>query len=236
MEQVHDEKKDIAYYRNAIPEAVIEFYEGQGIEQKDIINQAGNTWSAAMRYANRLCVNRDDLLEHYRVSEYGLHSKKYNEELVGGICDIYLEICDMFDKIPSAWAFSLLSGIDRNTLEMWRNSYGREVSPGRVNIMKKVSNAREMSLANRISDGKRNPVGCIACLNFEFAWNTAHIVEERHDRPLTLAELPTFDAVSGSFIGGVQKAQELPVKGSDNVLFSVDGLPILRVEEVKNEV
>ena len=231
MEMVHDEKKDIAYYRNAIPEAVIEFYEGIG--QNDILQAPLNTWSAAMRYANRLCVKAGDLMEDYEVSPRGLHGLKYNLELVNLICDVFLELCEVYDKVPSLWAFSCLCGVPWSTAMEWAHGYSKGLSMQRLDITKKVKTAREASLANKIVDGRKNPVGAIAALNHEYGWNTSPIIEERHERPLTLAELPIFD---GSIIREEKKVQELPVKGSDSVIYSVDGLPILRAEEVKNEV
>ena len=94
---------------------------------------------------------------------------------------------------------------------------------------KKVKTAREASLANRIVDGRKNPVGAIAALNHEFSWNTSNVIEmDRVDRPLSAAELPMFDSATSKFI-------ERPVKDSDRLVeipesgdsSSLDSLPIL---------
>lgn len=192
IENVTDEPKDAAYYHNAIPQAVIEFYRINGVEQKDIKNEPLNIWSACMRFCNRECISREDLKEDY-VFGYTAKAKKYKEDLVGELCNIFLEQCELYDKVPSAWAFSLLTGIERSTLQEWRGEYKREVTPKRSDIMQKIGDARETALSNRIIDGRKNPVGSIAALNFEFGWTqkseVIHISANKHP---TSAELPVF--------------------------------------------
>ena len=223
IETMENEKKDIIYFRNMIPALVCEYYEGQGIETKDIVNAPLNTWSACMRFVNSACINKADIQEDYIVKERGLTAKRYNQEIIEELCNIFLAECEKYDKVPSAWAFSLLCGIDRSTLEEWRYGYksGGKVIPSRSDIMKKVEGARENSLANRLIDGRKNPMGALACLNFQFGWNGSRIAEERIEQVPSAAALPVFDG-SGEFIDGSYSELDRPGERSD---YS-DALPV----------
>lgn len=193
IEKVIDEPKNADYYRDAIPQAVIDFFKENGVDQQDIKNEPLNIWSACMRFCNRECVSREDLkTDEYVFGNNGSKAKRYNEKLVGELVDIFLGQCELYDKVPSAWAFSLLTGIERSTLEEWRGQYKREVTSGRSDIMKKIGDARETALSNRIIDGRKNPVGSIAALNFEFGWTQKSEVIHISGKIPTSAELPVF--------------------------------------------
>ena len=228
MDRVVDEKKDIAYFKNVIPELVKEYYSECGVDEAKIIDAPLNTWSACMRFINRECISRDDLMEDYEIGQGG-HNKRYNTELVGVLCNIFLEMCETYDKTPSLWAFALLIGADRVTLEKWLYNYQGGLSLQHSNITKKIKMAREASLANRIVDGRKNPVGAIAALNHEFAWNSSTVIDvERIDKPLSAAELPILDSTTGKLVGRSLEASdrlvEIPESGDSG---SINSLPIL---------
>ncbi len=191
IEKVVDEPKNIEYYQNRIPDAVVEYYKLQGVPKDKIVDQPLNTWSACMRYCKRECISREDLKEDY-VFGNNSKAKKYKENLVEKLCNIFLELCEQYDKVPSAWAFSLLTGIERSTLQEWRGEYKGEVTKVRSDVMKKIGDARETALSNRIIDGRKNPVGSIAALNFEFGWTQKSEVIHISGKIQTSAELPVF--------------------------------------------
>ena len=58
-------------------------------------------------------------------------------------------------------------------------------------IYKKLTQEREESLANKLADGKQNPVGVIAMLNRHYGWASPYTSDSnRQKQSLTAAELP----------------------------------------------
>lgn len=194
IEKVTDEPKDETYYRNRISEEIVKFYRNCSIPKEKIMDAPLNTWSACMRYVHDRCINRKDLMIPYCIGGNGSKamSYKYDDNIVDMLLGIFLAECELFDKVPSVWAFAALTGIDLDTLEEWRINYRhRELTPKRVGIMKKLGVARELALSNRISDGRRNPVGSIAVLNHEYSWNTEKIESaDNRGSALALSDIP----------------------------------------------
>ena len=85
--------------------------------------------------------------------------------------------------------FSLLTGVENQTLLNWRDSAGKLSARG-FDISQKLSQYREESLSNKLTSGKGNPVGVLAILNRWYSWNLPGVSREHVTRPtLTAADI-----------------------------------------------
>ena len=89
--------------------------------------------------------------------------------------------------------FSTLTGIDNETIRLWRNSGNNsdKLSQSRFGIYKKLFDFREESLSNKLATGNKNPVGILAILNRHYSWNLPGVSKESAPKQaLTAADLP----------------------------------------------
>jgi hypothetical protein len=86
--------------------------------------------------------------------------------------------------------FSLLTGINRDTLQDW-GANERKLSTKAFDIAQKLRLFREESLSNKLATGNKNPVGILAILNRHFAWNLPGVSRESTAKVIkTASELP----------------------------------------------
>ena len=98
-----------------------------------------------------------------------------------------------YDKEVSILGFSILTGIEYETIHTWNNNNGNrdKFSTLRFNIYKKLNTFREESLSNKLATGNKNPVGILAILNRHYQWNLPGVSKETNKATaLQNAELP----------------------------------------------
>ncbi len=113
----------------------------------------------------------------------------YDYDKVEYILYIYYYLCAVYDKECSIIGFSLLTGINRDTILDWGNSE-RKLSTKSFGVAEKLRIFREESLSNKLATGNKNPVGILAILNRHFAWNLPGVSRENTNKTaLTAAEI-----------------------------------------------
>lgn len=125
-----------------------------------ILNQCGThffKYSDFFKTNNSLNVNNNNIINVNRLLEY---------------INIYIIICDIFNKIPSALMFATFCAIDYEIL----------LNPVCADVLKKINTEREQRLVNTLEDGKKNPVGTIAILNKCYSWDKETRAESGNDR------------------------------------------------------
>lgn len=154
---------NIEVYENDIENYLAEFCDNLQIE--DMTKETQNRWNAALLYINKyvfkgkgLLYTNDRLYNRYDISK------------VSTLCDIYINLCYIYDKEVSIMGFSKLSGIDTDTINSWGNNEHQSSFESSV-IHKKLSKEREESLSGMLISGKRNPVGILGALNRHYQWN-----------------------------------------------------------------
>lgn len=231
IEQLQNTPKDKSYWENHISEAVREFYymEFNAETTEQIAKCSQNSFVSACEYARRQCINKADLMTYreHIINKHGgaVTNEVYNVEVVEIIASVYVSLCFLYDKIPSVFGFSMLTGIDRTCLESWvneaRNGVRLQCSDHREKSVKTIKAARALSLQNLAASGGKGTVGCLAVLNNEFWGKTDYISDTK--RALSLSELPdllTIEDKSGS------DAPVSAVPVSDYPVSAV-GLPVL---------
>lgn len=101
------------------------------------------------------------------------------EELVK-VYSIYIALCQKYNKHICQYGFECLSGISQDTLERWLTD--KKASRTHKDIAKNIKRLDEETLADFITDGRRNPVGVLAVLNNRHGWSDKRTVIT-HERP-----------------------------------------------------
>ena len=218
IERVENTTKDKAYWENSVWEAVREYYyteyNAETVEQISKLGQ--NSFVAACEYARRCCVSRCDLMTvtpHKPNKGCTVFNECYDAERVEMLCSVYISIAFRIDKVPSVYGFSVLSGIDRETMQRWVSEGQGVTIASRWNTPKrsvqKIRDARAQSLQNVAISGGKGAVGAIACLNNE-VWNNP-TTEQPKEHALRAEELPypVFSADgSATWVQGLPEKRE----------------------------
>lgn len=107
------------------------------------------------------------------------YSYNNTSELIN-IYNIYVYLCQKYNKHICQYGFECLSGISQDTLERWLTD--KKASRAHKDIAKNIKRLDEETLADFITDGRRNPVGVLAVLNNRFGWSDKRTVIT-HERP-----------------------------------------------------
>lgn len=157
----------IDYFRNAIDNAIIDFCEKYNIS--DLSQETQNRYNACLKY----------IYEHvfkphgkYKADNRYNSALNYNDiDLLYGVLEYYIYLCDVYSKTVSIKGFSTLVGIDYSVIEDWKNGVNRSVNPLYSKIHKILDTERERTLSDLLGSSKRNPIGLLAILNREKGWN-----------------------------------------------------------------
>lgn len=214
MERVTDTNiSDV--YENDMTLYLAEFCREQNIESMKDESQA--VWNAALMYIKRHVFNEPGCLKSKVMQPLKDTSfpgsvstcNAYDYDLVNRICDYYIYMCMSYDKEISGIGFSLLTGINRDTIYDWGRDINKLSSKG-CEIAKKLSDFREESLSAKLATAKRNPVGILAILNRHYNWNLPGVSREHtSNKALTAAELPQLGGQNG------ENTSMLPDSGAD---------------------
>lgn len=193
MQRVEDAGETIELYENDIDLYLHQFQDEQGIEDLRAVPQS--VWNAALIYIQRHAFSNRDLLKQSN-NIYNTNSimdstyNMYNYDIIYNILEYYVYLCNQYNKEVSIMGFSKLTKIDTDTINSWGNNENKLSSKSSA-IYKKLTQEREESLANKLADGKQNPVGVIAMLNRHYGWASPYTSDSnRQKQSLTAAELP----------------------------------------------
>lgn len=199
FEKVSDEPKSVAEISDGILAAIKDFYystyEVESLEE--ISKKSNNTFTAALAFARSQCINRNDLLIYvpHQVNQYGAiaQNEAYDCYKVEQLAELYLNICFMLDKLPSIYAFSALSGIDRTVMQGWLKEEDGVTSADRYNkpkrAVQKIVDARSEFLQGAAASGGKSTIGSIAILNNTTWKNSAQTVSDNR-RALPVWDVP----------------------------------------------
>lgn len=116
----------------------------------------------------------------------------YNFKLLENLLDIYIELCQKYNKILSITGYRNLTGIEIEYINQWLYNPGNTES---YHLAKKIYNFREQGITNRLLDSK-NPIAQVAVANKEYAWD-GRIVQAQAEQTkarLTVDKLPELAA------------------------------------------
>ena len=193
VQKVVDTGETIELYENDIDLYLHQFQDEQEIEDLRTVPQS--VWNAALMYVQRHVFNDKSKLKqgnniHNSNSIMDSNYNMYDYDIIYNILEYYIYICNQYNKEVSIMGFSKLTKINTDTINEWGNCNNKLSSKSFV-IYKKLTQEREESLANKLADGKQNPVGVIAMLNRHYGWASPYTSDSnRQKQSLTAAELP----------------------------------------------
>lgn len=203
MEIVTETENTIEVFENDIDLYLHQFCEDNDID--DLKRESQSVWNSCLRYIyTHVFKPNNNILKYPNTFD---NHNMYNYELLTDIVDYYiLNMCMKYDKEVSILGFSILTGIDNNTIDLWGNESNKsdKLSQMRFGIYKKLKIFREESLSNKLATGNKNPVGILAILNRHYQWNMPGVSREQANKSaLTAAELPQLGAPQTPQIQGV---------------------------------
>lgn len=207
MERISEEREeDIEIYDDDIDLYLEQFREEQNIDDYREISQ--NVWNAALMYVQKHVFPDRDMLKTTKLIDNGSCMPStmgaYDYDKLNAICDRYIYLCGVYDKLVMPMGFSYLTGISVDIMCAWCSDNRGILSERNSKIYKKLKLSREDSIASRLGNGNKNPVGLIAMLNHYDNWNMPGVTRELVDRrALTADQLPQL---------GAKAPDELPEK------------------------
>lgn len=164
-------------FENDIEMAMAEFIENpKNMIETDLKHESQQVWNSCLMYIRKRVFSDNSILKSdISVSKdnsnviMATNYNKYNIEMCMYVLDIYINICMMNDKEISKVGYSLLTGINYDTINSWEREEGL-TSESSV-IPKKLKFMQEESLANKLASGKSNPVAILGILNHRYGWN-----------------------------------------------------------------
>lgn len=113
----------------------------------------------------------------------------YDTDKVNEVLDIYIDLCNDYEKVVNIVGFTFFTGIHRDTLNGWAN--GVQLGSSGSDICKKLDEMREESLVGLQVSGKGNPMNYMPSLNKYCGFNMPGVRDQgSRVRALTASELP----------------------------------------------
>ena len=158
----------LEYYCNRIDDCITEFCDEYAIQ--DLESSTQNKWNACIKYIYNHIFKPVDksLLRDSKCNSI----IDYNDiDLLNGLLEHYIYLCNLYSKAVNITSFCSLIGISRTLIYDWSIGKARELNPAFSGIYKTLDKAREESLSDLLISGKKQPIGLLAVLNHEKGWN-----------------------------------------------------------------
>lgn len=200
MEKVESCEQSVEVFENDIVLYLKMFCEEQNI--KDLKKESQSVWNGCLRYIKKHVFNdKSKLKSKSNINIYNnnipSNFNAYNYDIVNDICDIYIDLCFIYDKEVSIMGFSNLTGIDNSVIREWGYN-NKKLSESSLTINKKLTDYREESLMNKLATGKQNPIGVLSILNKFYGFNMPGVKEQNNKQVLTAEELPKLGNISNN--------------------------------------
>lgn len=194
LEKVEETPDTPEVFKNDIELYLAQFCEEYKID--DMTKEPQSRWNAALMYINRYVFSDKSILKlNNNINKNNTNCimdsnfYMYDLDKLDYILYIYYYLCSVYDKECSIMGYSLLTGINYDTLMDW-GADERKLSTKGFDIVEKLRLFREESLSNKLATGNKNPVGILAILNRHYAWNLPGVSRETNQRQaLTAADI-----------------------------------------------
>ena len=119
---------------------------------EDMCKVSQNRWYNCCKYVyeNVFKVNPKYLKDDNNINN------AYDTDKVNEVLDIYIDLCNDYEKVVNIVGFTFFTGIHRDTLNGWVN--GVQLGSSGSDICKKLDEMREESLVGLQVSGKGNPM------------------------------------------------------------------------------
>lgn len=206
MERV-EEVSILDTFENDIDLYMHVFCEEQGIE--DMRKESQNVFHAALMFIRRHVFPDRKMLKlkgklpgYIHPSTDGVsrnlsnsNCNAYDMELLMAICDYYVYMCNIYDKIVYNIGFSKLTGIDTCIISQWGSEKSNiKLSTSTLKLHEKLEEESEASNVAKLASYK-NPIGILAYMNKRWQYNMPGMADRGKKERLGMEELPVLGAV-----------------------------------------
>jgi hypothetical protein len=181
MQEINNNTVDV--FKSDIDMYINLWMEERHIE--DLCKVSQNRWYNCCKYVyeNVFKVNPKYLKDDNNINN------AYDTDKVNEVLDIYIDLCNDYEKVVNIVGFTFFTGIHRDTLNGWVN--GVQLASSGSDICKKIDEMREESLVGLQVSGKGNPMNYMPSLNKYCGFNMPGVRDQgSRVRALTASELP----------------------------------------------
>lgn len=181
MQEINNNTVDV--FKSDIDMYINLWMEERHIE--DLCKVSQNRWYNCCKYVyeNVFKVNPKYLKDDNNINN------AYDTDKVNEVLDIYIDLCNDYEKVVNIVGFTFFTGIHRDTLNGWVN--GVQLGSSGSDICKKIDEMREESLVGLQVSGKGNPMNYMPSLNKYCGFNMPGVRDQgSRARALTASELP----------------------------------------------
>lgn len=181
MQEINNNTVDV--FKSDIDMYINLWMEERHIE--DLCKVSQNRWYNCCKYVyeNVFKVNPKYLKDDNNINN------AYDTDKVNEVLDIYIDLCNDYEKVVNIVGFTFFTGIHRDTLNGWVN--GVQLASSGSDICKKLDEMREESLVGLQVSGKGNPMNYMPSLNKYCGFNMPGVRDQgSRARALTASELP----------------------------------------------
>lgn len=188
---------------------------------EDLCKVSQNRWYNCCKYVyeNVFKVNPKYLKDDNNINN------AYDTDKVNEVLDIYIDLCNDYEKVVNIVGFTFFTGIHRDTLNGWVN--GVQLGSSGSDICKKLDEMREESLVGLQVSGKGNPMNYMPSLNKYCGFNMPGVRDQGpRARALTASELPKLGngncaRLPDNFDNSSSNSSEIVIDNSNNLKPSV---------------
>ncbi len=181
MQEINNNTVDV--FKSDIDMYINLWMEERNIE--DLCKISQNRWYNCCKYIYEhvFKVNQKYLKDDNNINN------AYDTDKVNEVLDIYIDLCNDYEKVVNIVGFTFFTGIHRDTLNGWVN--GVQLGSSGSDICKKIDEMREESLVGLQVSGKGNPMNYMPSLNKYCGFNMPGVRDQGpRVRALTASELP----------------------------------------------
>lgn len=181
MQEINNNTVDV--FKDDIDMYINLWMEERNIE--DLCKISQNRWYNCCKYIYEhvFKVNQKYLKDDNNINN------AYDTDKVNEVLDIYIDLCNDYEKVVNIVGFTFFTGIHRDTLNGWVN--GVQLGSSGSDICKKIDEMREESLVGLQVSGKGNPMNYMPSLNKYCGFNMPGVRDQGpRVRALTASELP----------------------------------------------
>lgn len=183
---------------------------------EDMCKVSQNRWYNCCKYVyeNVFKVNPKYLKDDNNINN------AYDTDKVNEVLDIYIDLCNDYEKVVNIVGFTFFTGIHRDTLNGWVN--GVQLGSSGSDICKKIDEMREESLVGLQVSGKGNPMNYMPSLNKYCGFNMPGVRDQgARARALTASELPKLGSgncarLPDNFDNSSPSSSEIVIDNSNN--------------------
>lgn len=201
---VKDVLNNVDVFENSIEEYLNEFCNNNNIE--DMKAEPQSVWNAALMFIQKNVFKNRDFLKtskphpNYINNEYTNQYSNLNKSTCNAydldkiecMCDIYIYLCLLNDKVPCKFGFCIFTGIKVDTLLSWERNIESSLSKSRMDILQKIYTSEEEALTSK-AFSLRNPTGALAALNHKKGWREDGKLHIQQVEQKTADQLPRLD-------------------------------------------